>query len=189
MPDKDLAFLRAGTAALPDYLQAGELFWPLPRTSLPRLTLGGLLLSLRRAAALSSGPAQANEVARLQQAVDQERRRQRARWEGKAARELEARLRMWRNFLDDYRSTPEEYASSYAYEVRLRVMIALLQAETPPSIHTDEAIRAVDLLLQALFQPGEFIWEAPLRSVFPQDDFWYLYGRLRYGTPQEKKTL
>ncbi len=178
MPDQDLPYLRAGVTALADYLQSDALFWPLPDASLPRLTLSGLLLSARRAAARMDAAGR-GEIVQLTQALDEIRRQHRVRWEEKASRELETRLRMWRNFLDDYRGNPAEYAPSYPYEVRLRVMIALLQEALPPIVHVDEAVRGLDALLRAVFQPGDFVWEAELQTAFPPEPFWYLYGRLK----------
>ncbi len=177
---QDLLYLENGLQDLPAYLEADLLFWPLTPPTLPRLTISGLLLSLRRAAALAATPGQRQEVAQRTETLNRLRAQYRVHWENKAARELDARLRQWRNFLQDYRENPPEFAPSYPHEVHARVMLSLLLPELPPTIKAESAIQGLDALLQAVFQPGPFIWEAILSTAFPQADFWYLYGHLRH---------
>lgn len=168
--DSDLSFLAAALPELQDYLLSDELYWPLGSVgaSLPRLTLGGLLLALRRCG-----------DEKFVRDADAVRYRWRAAWEAKARREAHSRLEQWKLFLEDLRQSREAHAQDYPGQVRVRVMLDLLLADLPPLPAVSAALDGLDRGLRAGFVPGEFLWENVLRSAFPQDTFWYLYGRLR----------
>ena len=181
--ETDLQFVKAGVEDLPAYLLSKELFWPLsaPKLgySLPRFTLGGLLAALRRLQGYADTPAKQAEVRDFEQRVDALRRSRRAAWEAKAAREFGARLRLWQNYLSDLRQAPDNHADSYAHEVSWRALLELLAAELPALPPEGSALAGLDSVLKAYWHPGEFIWEPELKSVFPEDPFWYLYGNIR----------
>jgi hypothetical protein len=101
-------------------------------------------------------------------------------WGQKATVEYHARLTLWRNFLEDYREQPGANADRYPYEVARRVMLHLLEEEAQgiPTAETN-LVKAMDKLLQAVFVPGEFIWDPELQGGFPRDTYWYLFGRLK----------
>ena len=105
--------------------------------------------------------------------------RWRVAWEQKAGREVHARLDLWRNYLMDYRQSPEVHADEYLHEVRWRVILNLLFDELPAPPSEAEALAGLDQLLQASFLPGDFIWEEDLMPGFPQQAYWFLYGRLK----------
>lgn len=180
--EKDLRFLQAAIPDLPAYLSSGELFWPLSGrgvdASFPRLTLGGLLLALKRAEHLSVAGA-SGEVRQLGQEIERIRQQHRVAWETKATRELHSRLNQWSNFLKDYRHEPQSHAHTYPYNVRWRVMIDLLKPFIAADAHVQPAIDELDALLRIFFVAGAFIWEDALQSAFQADTFWYLYGTLK----------
>jgi len=180
LPDveKDRLFLQAGIQELPDYLLAGELYWPLS-ANLPRLTVGGLLLAMVRLRARSASGAEQAALTVLQQQIQATRTRWRAAWENKAGREMRARLGLWQNYLADYRHSPEQYADAYPQEVRWRSMLHLLMAELPASPPEAAAVLQLDSLLKACLLPGEFIWETDLMPAFPRREYWFLYGKLK----------
>lgn len=181
MFEKEARFLQAGLEELQEYLLQEQLFWPLSGVdvTIPRLTLSGFLLSLKRAESLAQTPAEQAQVAKIRVEAESIRQRYRVMWERKASHELDMRLRMWRNYLTDYRQNPGNHADEYPYQVRLRVMLALLAEEIRPAPHLQEAIAGLDALLRAVLIPSGFIWEAPLQAAFPQPDWWYLYGTLK----------
>lgn len=166
-PQEDRRFLEAALVELKDYLLSDVLFYPLT-APLPRLTLGGLLLAQRRLHAYEN-------VSPLDVQLDTLRTKWRAAWEKKAAQELGTRLTLWRNYLDDCREE-EALLGNYPREVRWRVMLALLSAELPQD---SAELNALDLRLRAKFRTGAFIWDEQLANQFPQDDFWFLYGKLK----------
>ncbi len=165
---KDLLYLQACLPELKNYLLSDILYYPLDG-NLPRLTLGGILLSERRLWDDSAATRVTQNLATVKSSW-------RAAWTKKSARELEARLRLWRNYLNDYRKNPEEYASDYKHEIRWRVMIELLSAEVD-QIPAETAI--LDQLLRARFVSSDFIWDENLKTQFPEDEFWFLYGEIK----------
>ena len=173
--EKDLRFFREGIGELETYLLSPELYWKLPG-ALPRLTLGGLLLARARAAALL--PEAKAEWESLNQKMEAIRAKWQVSWEKKAAREIGARLNLWKNYIEDYRTSPERFAVDYPHEVRWRVMLHLLMEEltTPPP--ETSALNALDSLLRHFFIEGEFLWEPPLQTTFPKETCWFLYGTL-----------
>lgn len=168
-PAEDRKYLETALPELKNYLLSDTLFYPLLQHPMPRLTLGGLLLAQRRLHAYE-------DASPLDFQLDALRNKWRAAWEQKAATELDSRIRLWSNYLNEYRYTPE-LSDYYAHEVRLRVMIGLLIAEfgdTDPGELMD-----LDQLLRSKFRNGEFVWDEALTREFSRDDFWFLYGSLQ----------
>jgi hypothetical protein len=181
----DLGYLRACQGCLEDYLLSDELYWsvdaPVPagESIYPRLTPGGFLLAQKRLLARTLNLDHQMVFSRLLPEVDAIRSRWRVAWEKKAGRDFHSRLGMWRNFIEEYRREPEEQYDRYPYEVRLRVMLQLLQPEAALfSPAEQEMLAGLDQLLKAVIVEGNFIWEADLQKGFPHQEYWYLYGLL-----------
>jgi hypothetical protein len=103
-------------------------------------------------------------------------------WERKASWEIGSRLRQWENVLKEIRLDPEEHLDFYRYEVRWRVLIQLLLSELKElEIAQQEQLNGLDLLLRALFAPGDFIWEPELAPGFPSVSYWFLWGHPKKG--------
>mgnify|MGYP006935316197 FL=1 len=164
--EKDQKYLESAIPELKNYLLSDTLYYPMGQ--LPRLTIGGLLLAQKR---LQAG----NRRTHLFPKLDSVKTKWYAAWIKKSAREIESRLTLWRNYLNDYQNKPAEYAADYPSEVRWRVMLELLAAETD---ETSPELIALDQLLRAKLKKSNFIWDAHLQSEFPEDKFWFLYGKL-----------
>lgn len=184
--DYDLRYVQAGVEQLEAYLLSPELYWPSGvsarsgETPYPQLTLSNLLLALRRLQATAQTPGQKEELSRLEQQLEANRYRWRSAWRKKAQVDFHARLRLWRDFLEEYRQKPSAHYDRYTYEVGRRVQLHLLESEIPDLKAAEkEAVQGLDKLLRAFFVPGEFVWDAALKSSFPPETFWYLYGHLR----------
>ena len=174
--EKDRAYLEAGIPELGDYLLSKELYWPISARgySLPRLTIGGMLLAQARL------EARGERIESLVAQLDGIRTKWRVAWESKAGREVQARMRLWSNYLADYRHNPEGHADAYPHEVRYRVMLHLLLAELPAPPAKQEALSRLDSLLRARLSGSDFIWDADLGDGFPCEVYWYLYGKLKF---------
>ena len=166
--EQNLRYFESALQELKDYLLSDVLFYPLT-APLPRLTIGGLLLAQKELEVGNLGTHLYPKLAPIKS-------KWRAAWTKKSARELDARLRLWHNYLNDYRAKPEEYAADYKNEVRLRVMLELLVDEVG---ETPAELIALDELLRIKIISGEFLWDGNLQSQFPEDKFWFLYGKLR----------
>lgn len=178
--EQDLAFLNAGTEQLEEYLLSDELYWPLTGSSaLPRLTIGGLLLAQRRLRARKLTGPDIAQLTALEERLAEVRSKRRSAWEAKCRREVRARLDLWKNFLADYRQSPDTLAQEYPRQAQWRVLLTLLLDElfTPPP--EARILEEFDTMLQAFWLPGAFVWEAELADEFPQTRFWFLYGRLK----------
>jgi hypothetical protein len=174
-PEKDRAFIEAGIPELEAYLLSNELYWPITARGydLPRLTVGGFLLARKRL------EARGERIEPLVAQLDAVRSKWRVAWETKAGREVGARMRLWSNYLSDYRHNPEGHADAYPHEVRYRAMLHLLLAELPTSPPEAEELAQLDSLLRANLISSDFVWEADLQSGFPHKVYWFLYGKLR----------
>jgi hypothetical protein len=188
--DYDRRYVEAVLPDLHDYLLVKEIYWPIRVTArkeespFPQFTLGNLLLALKRLGARGMPAAQQVEAARLRSEVDTLRSRWRVAWENKAGHEFSARLRLWRDFLEDLRSKPDNHTDRYAYEVGRRVILAMLADETSQiQLAEKELLRGLDGLLRAIFYPGDFIWEEDLQRGFPVEQYWFLYGSVQIQSP------
>jgi hypothetical protein len=185
----DLRYLKAGLDQLEAYLLTADIYWPLGigaargEPQYPPLTLGMLLLALRRAQAMASTPAQQEEWYHLSSKMEVLRNRWRTAWGKKASAEFHARLILWRDFMEEYCKEPEKEVDRYAYEVTRRVLLQMLIGEAidlPPA--QLKLLNGLDRMLKATFTPGKFVWEEELVSTFTPETFWFLYGRLHTPT-------
>lgn len=150
----DLGYLQAGIGELETYLLSKKLYWPLS-AAYPRLTLGGLLLSLKRSRASRLTPSQIAQLARLETQLEHTRSRWRAAWGRKAQWEFQSRLRQWANYLDELQRDPAAHAAFFRHELRLREIIDLLKPYMDaPDPEDLELLNELDMLLPTLQIPG-----------------------------------
>ncbi len=172
---KETAYLQAGIPDLKDYLLSEELYWPITARGLqlPRLTIGGLLLSQKRLAGAGQ------HLPSLDAQLESIRSGRLAAWEHKARREFKARFGLWQNYIADYQHAPEQHAEAYPQEVRYRVMLHLLREELSGEPEEQQALAQLDSLLRNALVPTEFIWGGGIQGAFPAEVYWYLYGNLK----------
>jgi len=183
--DYDLRYIQAGIEVLSDYLLSDEVFWPLSVSSpvgepnYPQLTLGGLLLSRARLAAYHKTHDQTILVDQLNSKLDLIRSKWRVAWENKAVHSYSVRLRMWRDFIEEYKSSPPDNSDRYSYEVRLRAMLTLLKSESGGQNQAEvDLLSSLDAYLKSVLVMEGFIWEPEIQTGFPANNYWYLYGNL-----------
>lgn len=184
----DLGYVSAALPLLQSYLLSPELYWslatkpPAGSPPYPELTLGSLLLALARLKARRHSVEQQTNLIRLEGELNQIRSGWRVAWEKKAQRSFSSRLKMWGNFIEEYRANPESHYDRYAYEIRHRVMLELLAGEAGSVPEAERELQSgLDKILRAVFVPGEFVWDEELAGGFPPETYWYLYGRLQRG--------
>jgi hypothetical protein len=169
--ERDSRFLSAALPDLESYLLSETLYWPLGG-SLPRLTPGTLLLSLRRLEALDPFTAR-----KWQARFDSVRAKRRTAWEQKTLQEIRNRLRLWSASISEWQSDEDERRADYAGAISGRVILQLLLQETSaPEEQT--ALEGLDHFLRAKLKPAPFLWEPRLEQAFSRDEFWFLYGKL-----------
>jgi hypothetical protein len=177
---QDLAFVRAGVDELEAYLLSDVLYWPLSGpSSLPRLTLGGLLLSLMRLRVRLNSPAEVAQVTGLENRLEAARTKWRSSWERKCRREVHARLGLWRDYLADVCQSTESQAESYPEQVKGRVLLQIMKHELEDPSGEIEILAELDKMVKSAWLPGGFVWEPDLAAAFPEPEYWFLYGRLK----------
>jgi hypothetical protein len=182
----EIAYLNAGVSLLESYLLSNDLYWsigsqaPGGQGAFPQLTIGSLLLSQARLHARRLDEQQRSRLAAIDQELYACQYRWRTAWNKKSAQEFSARLKLWGDFLGEYRLSPENHADRYAYEVRRRVMLDLLTPFVPhPPPAETELLSGLDALLNSVLVGGKFIWEPDIAGGFPPERYWYLYGSIR----------
>ncbi len=194
----DLSYLGAGAEGLEAYLLSQMQFWPIginpPPGELPYppLSIESLLLVHRRLIARKQDipPEEQVQLNQTLEQIETVRSKWRAAWERKATQGYASRLGLWRSFLDDYRQEQDANFDRYAYEVRHRVMLQLLEPEIAPLPPAQrELLTGLDDLLKSLLTPGKFTWEPDLEPGFPPGLYWYLYGTLPRNTRESNGHL
>jgi hypothetical protein len=184
-PERDLAYLQLATADLEKFLLSKEVYWTLDRSinlqgaNPARLSMGLLLLVMRRLEGWTLTPTQSTRFTQLNHQIETIQDHWRSHWENKSAQEFPARLRLWVNYLSDYTQEPDNYAVDFPREVERRAMLDLLVKQLAAQGSFPSQLQAADHQLQSAFLPGDFVWEPELKTTFPKIPFWYLYGRLR----------
>ena len=182
--EQDRTFISAAVADLENYLLSKELYLPLtaPRggqfpKGVERLSLGNVLLCRARLAARQQDD-NANGLDELFHQMDAIQQRWVSAWRAKSLQEYPARLRMWGDYLQEALKDRTRF-SSFAYQVRLRVILQLLETWIEPDLTEFRSLcRAVDARLLAVTEKGPFIWDSSLQRGFPETNFAFLYRKL-----------
>ncbi len=189
MPSRndEIRYLQDGAEEIERFILSKAIYGPAAGSggaSLSQLSLGGLLLVQKRLSGFNLSQSQQNQVGAANQQIAAARERWREHWGRKASQELGQRLPLWSAYLLDYLQDPEEYYPEYPQRVRWRVMLQLLERETAdPQYEVQHNLHNLDESLRSAWIPGEFVWESEIAGVFPQNEFWYLYGNLKTTRP------
>jgi hypothetical protein len=183
--DYDLRYMMAGVDIFEEYLLSEDYYWPIGiragsgETPYPYLTLEGLLLSRQRLQDRSMSTDQWANYSRYTQKMDRLHLKWQVAWDKKAVKGFHSRFKMWGDYLSEYRDDAEGQADRYGYEVRLRVMLHLLQAGVKQQLMSEIGqLNTLDNSLRTWLMRSQFLWESALEISFPKETYWYLYGYL-----------
>jgi hypothetical protein len=187
---RDATLCAAMADDIGDYLKSSTLFWEPDRhrpggAELPKLTVGGSLLAMRRLETLHGrlDPEQEQALARAREGLALQKHEWGVRYQTKLARELRSRLDTWVWYLDDVKQQGERAIAHYPRQVETRVKIDLLLDEAAEvGLEVGESrqrLTGLDERLGAQFIVGEFCWIEELAPGFSPERFWYLYGQPR----------
>jgi hypothetical protein len=103
------------------------------------------------------------------------------RFEAKATNEVEARIRQFEAYLRDLRKG-QVTGMNYGTAVEPRAMIAALIDKLSMAPYQLERsipgrVETLDGSLRQRWTPGDFIWSEAWQPAYPQDEFWWLYGK------------
>jgi hypothetical protein len=179
----DWTYLRLANRVLAEYILLPEVYRSLTPVrgsggagGMSQLALGNILLSLRRLQAISLSDPEKSELAELCKQIEQVRDRWRANWERKARRERADRLHLWQNYIKDLADDKKLISRGFPAQVRIRVIINLLDEEIGSPIPREQTILdEQDRLLTSISSHGPFVWEQELADGFPEETWWFLY--------------
>lgn len=177
----DRVFLETVLPELPDFLLSKELYWLIgarsgvSQANFPQLSLGNVRLAEAR---LKAGSTTATDAG-LFVSIDQLYQKWRSNWARKAGLEFTNRLKLWKDRLVELLGNPSP--AIYRYDVRLRVILALLEDDllSRLPIQEQEYLSGLDARLRATSIQTDFIWDASIQAGFPADRFWYLYRAIQ----------
>jgi hypothetical protein len=181
---EDWAFLRESVPNLQEYLLSPVVYWPLGVSArhgdggLPRLSLGLLLLTLKRLHGSQPLEAEHPEALQLLAKIEEIRFQWKTNWSKKATEEFGARLRLWNAFLSEAREEPKRAQVEYANKVSWRTMLELLKQDMLAPTQPDLAVKQSDTLLRSIGKPGPFVWKPELSKEFVAEAYWFLYFQI-----------
>jgi len=171
-------------AEMEAYLKSDVLFWRMSKFSVPALTLGGYLMRQHRLLLLRDLLTQ-NQQADLSSTValyNSSLVERIVRFEQKAHRELDARLRQWGEYLKDVDRGVAAKSSNYSTAVEVRAMIISItdQLQLAPynlSRQVPQQVALLDSQLRRSWEPGDFVWPNSWQPAYPTVEYWWLYGK------------
>lgn len=184
--ERDLRELEAMAGALVPYVYEDELYGRVG-LNMPSLTLGAVLLRLRRLRALAGDMSQ-SQLAALRQAESQvqaAKREWNSHFQKKLAREADARLRDIVTYTREASESPRIAANAYLPEALRRTMIQEIVAALPDDSDLAGRVRQADSKLRAYLEDADFIWSSDLQPVYPAQTYWWLYKRPRQPGSRE----
>lgn len=184
--ERDLREAVAMAQALEDYIRQDELYGHVGggmfgSGSMPKLTVGALLLRLRRLQALRDTftPDQREQLDAALVAHRQVQREWAVHYEAKLIKEALSRLGAMNQFIEECRDNLRLCASAYRPEALRRTIVQEITREMERLNIASEAvetkIRSTDARFRALLRPADFLWDDTLRPLYDQQEFWWLY--------------
>jgi hypothetical protein len=187
--DKDLWEAETMAEALIPYVYENRLYANVgaggmfAASNTPSLTLGALLMRLRRLHALEDRmtDAQRATLAKVSEQHDRVRKEWTLHYHNKLVQEANSRLKQIKQYVEECREDPRACAASYLPEALRRTIVQeiadVLDNHDMPSAELDRAIREADGGLRRYASPSDFIWAQELQSVYPKTKFWWLYAQ------------
>lgn len=184
--NKDFLFIQEAAENLEDYLLSPVLFYPLSRVEkasqskiTAELTLGKLLLSLKRLEGHELSPLEIKSLNAALGKIQRVHSQWKSNWLAKAENEFTVRLRLWTKWLQDWHGDDLPSLSVYQAQIFQRTILTLLEQEDGFTT-TQNILQSLDKRLQLLTVPGAFVWEESLAESFPTEIFWYLYRQPKH---------
>lgn len=186
--EKDLNELIKMAEGLEDYLRSDQVYGSagggmFGSGSTPALTIGSVLLRLRRIEALREllSPRDAERFDAVRHSVAATRKEWKMHDEEKLLREAHSRLDSMRPFFREANDQPSMAPNIYMPEANRRSIVQEILLELKEMGITDEDLkkktRDIDGMLRGYVKATPFIWDMRLQPVYPEDLFWWLYRR------------
>lgn len=185
--DRDLSEAQAMSAALVPYVYEDTLYSTISGglfgSRLPALTIGSLLLRLRRLRELQSEltDQQRSQLNQIEAQHGEVMREWRIHYEKKLQTEAASRLRAMKPFFDECKENPRLCAGAYLPEAYRRTIVQeifmqMAKMGLEPDTEMVNLRVMADDGLRRFIRPSEFIWDVILKPVYDEKRFWWLYG-------------
>ena len=185
--DRDLQEAKAMADHLVPYVYEKELYGSIGGMfgsgTMPRLTIGALLLHLRRLRALEDKmtPEQQTLLNQIAARNEEVRKEWTIHYNEKLVQEANSRLKMIEQFFADCADEPRTCAGNYAPEALRRTIVQeivdALDRANQANPDLDRAIHKTDTQLHRFTAPTDFIWSPSLAAAYPPDHYWWLYAK------------
>ena len=192
--DQDLKEAQAMADVLDPYIYEDQLYRRIgggrvfSSSNMPYMTLGALLLRLRRLRILSDQlpAAGQNQLAEIEARNADIQREWSVHYERKLVSEALSRLDAMRMFFDECDQNPQQCASAYLPEALRRTIVEEVQIKMDELHIASAEVKAkraeIDHRLRGVVKPAEFIWAEALKPAYSPDRFWWLYGKPQSGS-------
>ncbi len=185
---RDLDEAQAMAKGLETYVRGSNLYGTVGGGGLfgnrmPSLTIGALLMRLRRLRAQTDAmtPDQREKLDQILVQHDRTRREWRKHYDEKLTQEALSRLKAMGTFFEECAERPRTCGSNYQPETLRRTIvqeiIEALRADDQPVDAIITEAKKIDGRLRRFVQPAPFVWASVLESVYPQGTFWWLYAK------------
>lgn len=169
-----------------DYLRRNELYGSigggfLTGGSNPQMTVGAILMRLRRLSELSQDltDTQRNQLNDLEARHNEVREAQTERYLQRMEREAHSRLDAMKRFFEECKEDLTVCPRIYKPEVLRRTItqelfLAMADANIT-SQELDEKAKKTDAKLRGFVTETDFVWDKQLEPIYPQETFWWMY--------------
>lgn len=184
--DQDLKEARGMAKALVPYVHQNQLYGNTGGgffSRMPSMTIGGLLLRLRRLDVLRDQMTDKQEASldKAQARKEEILGEWRMHCESKMRREANSRLDAMRTYFQECANNMTLCANQYYPETLRRTTVQELVIELEQmGIHDDELVskmRTTDGQLRRYVQPSDFVWAQDIQVAYDRQVFWWLYNR------------
>lgn len=180
--ERDLKEAQVMIEALVPYVYQDELY-TLLGGNMPSLTLGAVLLRLRRLRALQGRmtAAQSEQFQRIEARHEAVRAEWQTHYNKKLVREVEARLGNLSTYFKECEDDPQTCANAYLPEALRRTIIQEAVDELPGQEVQESGLREKymksDTRMRRYLRPSAFVWDEMLKAAYPETAYWWLYNR------------
>ena len=186
---KDVDIAHAMAQGLASYVRGDELYGNTGTggffSAMPSLTVGALILRLRRVDVLREHEQRKDRHRKkLDQAVDlytMTRKEWTHHYTEKMRQEAHSRLDAMAAFFRECADSELSCLNNYRPELLRRTIVQEIMREmTAMNVSDDdltEKLNATDSKFRTYMRPDEFQWSDVLAPIYPQDEFWWLYQK------------
>ncbi|MCB0000901.1 MAG: hypothetical protein KDE56_34300, partial [Anaerolineales bacterium] len=87
----------------------------------------------------------------------------------------------WDVYLQEITDNRDEYIAYYNTHATdrtiLKAIFDFMQPPYRPNLRAQHDLELLDYVLRGKWEAGDFIWPQVWQPAYPQDPYWWLYGR------------